>query len=408
MKDPTPAARPLQDAPATAARTLREDPERACAPIDVAPPAALADELRARAAALRERAIFLVHYYQPTWIKRLLRECGVEVVVADSQELARKGSESDHELLFCVTVPFMAASSAILAREGQRVVLADPDAGCSLEASARPDLVAALFSRLRALGVDFVPVCYTNVGAEVKALTGAHGGIICTSSSAVSAYRWAAARGGLPVMLPDRHLADNVAAEVGLSRLVTCDPQREDAGLQAADLAGAELLVWPGECNVHVKVDVAVLAAFAAEHPRAHLILHPEVPHAHVRAAIAAAGRERVGLGSTLFIRRKLAALADTEPGAAVGIATESNFVVELAEDFAGKLDVHNLLRNVCACVHMRTRADQLLAALRAAEQDLSRSRHLVRLDATVTAGARKALARSLELKSEPFSLRWR
>jgi hypothetical protein len=80
---------------------------------------------------------------------------------------------------------------------------------------------------------------------------------------------------------------------------------------------------------------------------------------------------------------------------------------VELASDFAGQLEVHNLLRNVCACVHMRTRADQLLRALRASEEDLSRSRHLVRLDGAVIAGARKALARSLELTSCSFSLRW-
>jgi hypothetical protein len=49
----------------------------------------------------------------------------------------------------------------------------------------------------------------------------------------------------------------------------------------------------------------------------------------------------------------------------------------------------------------------ELLAALRAAAGYLERSRHLVRLDPAVAGAARLALARSLELQSAPFALRW-
>ncbi|MCC6749866.1 MAG: quinolinate synthase NadA [Deltaproteobacteria bacterium] len=393
--------------------------EETCAPLDRQPEEAVLAELRALVAEVQGRSLFLIHYYQPTWIKRLLREAGAQLVEADSQALARAGRESDRELLVCITVPFMAGSSAILARPEQQVVLADVDAGCSLEASAPEDLVVEMLERTALLAPtvhdartlqrgQFIPVCYTNVSAQVKAVTGEFGGIICTSSNATNAVRWVLERGGCPVFLPDQHLAANVAAELGLSRLAFWRHTERDGGLTDTELREAELVVWTGECNVHVKTEAEVIEAFVARHPRGHLLLHPEVPHAHVRVALARAGREHVGVGSTRFIHQRLAQLAEAEPGATVGIATETNFVSELQEAYRGKLEVQNLLRNVCACVHMRTRPEALLGALRAITSGaLERSRHLVHLSSDVRTLALAALERSLMLKDEPFTLNW-
>ncbi len=387
--------------------------EDACAPVDLRPSEAVQAELRDKVEAIASRTIFLVHYYQPTWIKRLLAGCeGVELVVADSQELAKRGHDSDHELIFCVTVPFMAGSSAVLARDEQRVVLADHEAGCSLESSAPEPWVRRMLQRLAQLGgaerAPWVPVCYTNVSAEVKAVTGEYGGIIHTSSSAISAYQWAIDQGRKPVFLPDQHLAANIVAERGVERVALWHNDQPDGGVGDAELEAAEMVIWTGECSVHVRAREEEIAAFAIDNPEAWLILHPEVPNASVRAAVSAAGRARVGLGSTLFIRRKLAELAVQQPGATVGVATETNFVTELQQEYSDRLQVHNLLSDVCACVNMRTRPEQMLGALNAVLDDaLDGSDHLVQLDPQVKEGANRALARSLELSSAPFDLDW-
>lgn len=382
--------------------------EETCAPLDPTPPDRTLGRIVEAVNAVKADTLFLVHYYQPTWIKNTLRDCGAELVISDSQALASRGYQSERKTLFCVTVPFMAGSSAILARDDQQVVIADPNAGCSLEASSPADLVDDMLDRLRSLNVDFLPVCYTNVGAAVKAVVGRYGGIICTSSNAIDAMRWVLDQQKKPVFLPDRHLADNVAKELKLGKTAYWQHTRRGGALSEAEINSADLIAWTGQCNVHVKTDPKVLLDFADTYEDGHLILHPEVPNAHISAAVKRLGPDRVGVGSTRFIRERLDELAKNQPGIAVGIATESNFVSELTDEYRGTLNVMNILRNVCACVHMRTRPESLLAALDALKNDqLQGSAYLVRLDPALQSAAKEALQRSLSLKSCSFGLLW-
>ena len=302
----------------------------------------------------------------------------------------------------------MAGSSAILARDDQQVIIADPNAGCSLEASSPPDLVDDMLDHLQSLKIDFLPVCYTNVGAAVKAVVGRYGGIICTSSNAIDAMRWVLDQGKKPIFLPDRHLADNVARELKLEKTAYWQHTRRGGALSEEEIKNSDLVAWTGQCNVHVKTDPKVLLDFAETHKKGHLILHPEVPNEHIFAAVKRLGPKRVGVGSTRFIRDRLDELAQNQPGTAVGIATESNFVRELTDTYRDTLNVMNILRNVCACVHMRTRPESLISALEALQNDqLKGTSYLVELDPDLRSAAKEALERSLSLKSRAFDLDW-
>src|SRR2546425_10608693 len=63
-------------------------------------------------------------------------------VVADSLQMARRATELDAPLLVICGVQFMAETAAI-ANPDKRVLIPDPEAGCSLAATIQPEDVRA-------------------------------------------------------------------------------------------------------------------------------------------------------------------------------------------------------------------------------------------------------------------------
>ena len=64
-----------------------------------------------------------------------------------------------------------------------------------------------------------MPVTYMNSSAAIKGFTGEHGGLVCTSSNAERALRWAFEQrtDGKVLFLPDQHLGRNTAVrQLGL------------------------------------------------------------------------------------------------------------------------------------------------------------------------------------------------
>jgi len=120
------------------------------------------------------RAAILAHNYQRPEIQ------DVADVVADSLRMARRATELDAPLLVICGVHFMAETAAI-ANPGKRVLIPDPDAGCSLAATIQPEDVLAW----RATHPDGVVVAYVNCSAAVKG----EADYYCTSGDAVAVVR---------------------------------------------------------------------------------------------------------------------------------------------------------------------------------------------------------------------------
>src|SRR5437763_8770030 len=119
-------------------------------------------------------AAILAHNYQRPEIQ------DVADVVADSLRLARCATELDAPLLVICGVHFMAETAAI-ANPGKRVLIPDPDAGCSLAATIQPEDVRAW----RATHADGLVVAYVNCSAAV----GAEADYCCTSGNALAVVR---------------------------------------------------------------------------------------------------------------------------------------------------------------------------------------------------------------------------
>src|SRR2546425_4044097 len=182
-------------------------------------------------------AAILAHNYQIPSIQDLAD------VVADSLQLARRATELDAPLLVICGVRFMAETAAI-ANPDKRVLIPDPEAGCSLAATIHAEDVRAW----RAEHPDGLVVAYVNCSAAVKA----EADYCCTSGNAVAVVR--ALPPDVPVLfVPDFFLGSYL-------RRVT----------------GRDLAVWVGECHVHAAVTPGRLAAQRPRDPDAQFLGHPE------------------------------------------------------------------------------------------------------------------------------------
>src|SRR5215218_1674244 len=143
---------------------------------------------RAAKAALGDKVFILGHHYQRDEVIQFAD------VTGDSFKLARDAAarpEADY-IVFC-GVHFMAESADILTAPNQRVLLPDLAAGCSMADMARDFQVLDCWDVLADAGIaeQTVPVTYMNSSAAIKAFTGEHGGLVCTSSNCRNVLEWA-------------------------------------------------------------------------------------------------------------------------------------------------------------------------------------------------------------------------
>ena len=202
-----------------------------------------------RALAAERKAVMLAHNYQVPEVQ------DVADFVGDSLGLSRQAAASDAEgIVFC-GVHFMAETAAVLCPD-KKVLIPDPDAGCSLSESITAEQLRAW----KAEHPGAIVVMYVNTSAEVKAETD----YCCTSSNAVQVVEhiWREHGPQTEILFgPDMWLGSFVARDTGL----TDDPERY-----------ARFHVWDGECHVHAGIRPEDIDRTRAEHPGAEFLIHPE------------------------------------------------------------------------------------------------------------------------------------
>ncbi len=256
---------------------------------------ALQAEVRALA---RERnAVILAHNYQLPEVQ------GVADFVGDSlglsQQAARAGADT---IVFC-GVHFMAETASILCPD-KRVLIPDPDAGCSLADSIDANQLADW----KAEHPDAVVVMYVNTTAEVKALTD----YCVTSSNAVAVVEHIyAARGEETEILfgPDMFL-----------------------GAYVERMVGRRMHVWDGECHVHAGIRPDDIAATRSAHPGADFLIHPECGCSTSVMEYVAAG-DVDSAGVHMLSTGGMLAYAQAAPaGATAIVATETGMLYPLRQ----------------------------------------------------------------------------
>lgn len=220
----------------------------------------------------------LAHSYQPGPVQDVADHVG------DSLELSRIAAREAADLVVFCGVRFMAETAKLLSPEST-VVLAAPDASCSLAASMTAD-------DLREMKREYPEapaVVYVNSTVEVKAEAWA----CCTSANSVAVAE--AAPGNELIFGPDRNLGTWV--ERNTSKKVH---------------------LWAGGCHAHSGGDIRSLLDRKTRWPDAEVLVHPECPPVFWREA------DRV-LGTGGMIRR-----VENSPAKRFIIGTEEGMIYRL------------------------------------------------------------------------------
>jgi quinolinate synthase len=167
--------------------------------------------------------------------------------VGDSLGLSRQAAATTSEVIVFCGVHFMAETAAILSPD-KKVLIPDPDAGCSLSASITAEQLRAW----KAEHPGAIVVMYVNTSAEVKAETD----YCCTSSNAVK-------------------VVEHIYREHGADTEILFGPDMW-LGAYVERETGRRMHVWDGECHVHAGIRPADINALRASEPDADFLIHPE------------------------------------------------------------------------------------------------------------------------------------
>ncbi len=184
-----------------------------------------------------KNAVILAHNYQIPEIQDLAD------FVGDSYGLSKEASKTEADLIVFCGVHFMAETASIISPD-KKVIIPDPEAGCSLASS----ITAEQLRNWKAEFPDAVVVSYVNTTAEIKA----ESDYCCTSGNAVQVVNAIPADKKI-LFLPDKFLGRYVAA-----------------------VTGRDMEIWNGCCHVHEKIGDINFNEMYEKYPGAEFLIHPE------------------------------------------------------------------------------------------------------------------------------------
>jgi quinolinate synthase len=184
-----------------------------------------------------KNAVILAHYYQDPQIQ------DVADFIGDSLALSYKAAETTADIIVFAGVSFMAETAKVIAPE-KKVLIPEPEAGCSLADQCPADRFAAFKKDYP----EHLVITYVNCSAEIKAMSD----IVCTSSNALKIIN--SVDPGIPVLFaPDKNL-----------------------GRYLREKSGRDMVLWDGSCIVHEAFSEKKILQLKAEHPGSKIIAHPE------------------------------------------------------------------------------------------------------------------------------------
>ncbi len=185
----------------------------------------------------RRNAIILAHNYQLGEVQ------DIADFVGDSLGLSQTAAKTDANVIVFCGVHFMAETASILSPD-KIVLLPDIHAGCPM---ANMITAEELRQRKSELPPGVSVVCYVNSSAEVKA----ESDVCCTSANAVKVIESLEADEIL--FVPDQYLGHYISTKTD-----------------------KKIILWPGFCHTHIRIQPQHLTNLRQEHPQAKVVVHPE------------------------------------------------------------------------------------------------------------------------------------
>ncbi len=181
-------------------------------------------------------AVILAHNYQLGEVQ------DIADFVGDSLELSQNAARTNADVIVFCGVNFMAETASILCPD-KIVLLPVMEAGCPMANMIR----AEDLRKMKKEHPGAVIVCYINTTAEVKA----ESDICCTSANAVRLVQGLEARE--IIFVPDQYLGHYVSTKTG-----------------------RKMILWPGYCPTHVRIQAEDIHRLRKMYPRAEVMVHPE------------------------------------------------------------------------------------------------------------------------------------
>jgi len=285
--------------------------------------------------------LLLSHYYMGGEIVKLIEQFGGQI--GDSYQLALMAAKHPEKSVIVESaVHFMAESISMLADKSQTVYITNPKSGCTMEMFAKDFMVEPAFMDLneRYGSENILPICYMNTSGRVKAMTGAQGGAVCTSSNVQKIVRWARQQKKKILFIPDRHMGENIAYWLGIDNLAYWPGgsegakyslfNQDDKTLKQFD--DAEMVLFSSECTVHTVYKASMCDYWKTQNFAT--VVHPECPNEVIKASDAQ--------GSTAYIWDYV--MHDKAHTQRYAIGTEHHMVLNLKEQAKQKgIEVVNL-----------------------------------------------------------------
>lgn len=187
---------------------------------------------------VEKNAVILAHYYTYPEVQEIAD------FVGDSLALSEMAARTEADIIVFAGVHFMAETAKVLSPQ-KKVLIPDPEAGCSLAESCP----AEEFAEFKKKYPGHKVVSYVNTTVGIKALTD----ICCTSSNALKVIK------SIPedqpvIFAPDKNLGNYIKS-------VT---EREN------------IVLWDGACHVHEKFSLEKILELRKQYPEAKVVAHPE------------------------------------------------------------------------------------------------------------------------------------
>jgi quinolinate synthase len=283
-------------------------------------------------------AIILAHNYQRGEVQDLAD------FVGDSLELSQKASKTKADVIVFCGVHFMAETAYILCPD-RTVLLPDINAGCPMANMITAERLIAKKKEVP----DAAVVCYINSSADVKA----ESDVCCTSANAVKVIERLDTNKIL--FVPDQYLGHYISTKVD-----------------------KEMILWPGFCPTHVKIQAEDIINQKREHPGAKVIVHPEC-----RPEVIALADEVLSTGG-------MCRFAKQTDAKMIIVGTEVGIIHRLSKENPGKKFIAASPKAVCPNMKKIT-LEKVLWAL----QDMAPE---VRVAEEIRVRAKRAVDKMLEI----------
>jgi quinolinate synthase len=307
--------------------------------------------------------------------------------IGDSYQLSVEAANADADYVIFGGVTFMAESADIITDDDQTVILPSMEASCPMAGMAEALQVDAAWAEIMdATDETVIPITYMNSYADLKAFCADQGGLVCTSSNAAKAFEYAFERGDKVLFLPDKHLGENTAYELGMEDSIAEWDPWDPEGKDIDAIIDNDVILWDGYCQVHERFREHHIETLREERPDANVVVHPECRREVVEAADV--------VGSTSTITQTV---ENADPGETWAIGTEIHLANHL-DRWHPEVEVLPLCGDACMDCNAMRQIDPNYLTWVLEELVEGRERNVIEVAPQEKELAQVALDRMLEL----------